>query len=268
MSGIFGIVERDGAPLSPSTLDRMRASMAGWAPDGGALWHDAQAGLGQARLFSTAESHHDRLPRRDVVSDISFTAAARVDNRAELGRLLDISLPEQAELPDTEFLFRAYLRWGQDCAQHVYGDWAFAAWHPAERKLFLARDHCGNTSLFYYADPHRFAFASCRQALLDLNLAPAQMDELYLAQVLVSWTAYHGERTIHTPIRRLPPAHTLTVTPERLQVAQYWWLEAVPELRLPRREDYVAAFTEIFDEAVGARVRTPLVGDGAGRFAV
>jgi asparagine synthase (glutamine-hydrolysing) len=268
MSGIFGIVQRNGAPLSPSTLDRMRDSMADWAPDSGGLWHDTNAGLGQARLFSTPESHHDRLPRRDTLSGISFTAAARVDNRAELGRLLNISLPEQAELPDTEFLFRAYLRWGQDCPSHVYGDWAFAAWHPAERKLFLARDHSGNTSLFYYADPYRFAFASNRQALLDLNLAPAQMDELYLAQVLVSWTAYHGERTPHTSIRRLPPAHTLTVTPECLKVAQYWRLEAVPELLLPRREDYVAAFTEIFDDAVRARLRTPVVGGESGRVAV
>jgi asparagine synthase (glutamine-hydrolysing) len=278
MSGIFGIVQRNRVPLAPSTLDRMRASMAGWAPDGGALWRDPQAGLGQSRLFSTPESHYDRLPRRDAVSGISFTAAARVDNRAELGRLLDISLAEQAELPDTEFLFRAYLRWGQDCPGHVYGDWAFAAWHPAERQLFLARDHCGNTSLFYYADPQRFAFASDRQALLELSLAPAEIasaelipaeiDELYLAQVLVSWPAYHGERTIHTSIRRLPPAHTLTVTPERLQVAQYWWLEAVPELRLPRREDYVAAFSEIFDEAVRARLRTPVLDGDASRVAV
>jgi asparagine synthase (glutamine-hydrolysing) len=100
-----------------------------------------------------------------------------------------------------------------------------------------------------------FAFASDRRALLALNLAPLAMDELYLAQVLISWPAYHGERTIHTPIKRLPPAHTLTVTPDRLDVRQYWFLEQTPELRLKRREDYVEAFREVFDEAVRARLR-------------
>jgi asparagine synthase (glutamine-hydrolysing) len=264
MSGIFGVVQRKGAILAPTPLDRMRRSMANWAPDGGSTWNDRYAGLGQARLFSTPESHYDCLPRMDPASGISFTAAARVDNREELGHLLDISLPEQAELPDTEFLFRAYLRWGQDCPRHVFGDWAFAAWHPMERKLFLARDHYGNTSLFYRADAQILAFASSPRALLDLNLAPAELDELHLAQVLVSWTACHGERTIHHSIRRLPPAHTLTVTPHAVNVSQYWRLEDTPALRLPRRSDYVTAFTEIFDQAVRARLRTPLAGSEAG----
>jgi|SRR5882672_1727804 len=268
MSGIFGIVQRTGAPLAPSTLDRMCRSMAGWAPDGSALWHDGRAGLGQARMFSTPECHHNRLPRVDKASGIGFTAAARVDNRAELGRLLNISLPEQTELPDTEFLFRAYLRWGEHCPAHVYGDWAFAAWHPRERKLFLARDHFGNTSLFFHADPQVLAFASSRQALLDLSLAPAELDELYLAQVLIAWTACHGERTIHRSIRRLPPAHALTVTADRMNLRPYWRLEDTPELSLPRRSDHVSAFTEIFDDAVGARLRTSDAGTKAGIVAV
>jgi asparagine synthase (glutamine-hydrolysing) len=256
MSGIFGIFQRDGTPVAEPTLGIMRRSMAHWGPDGSSIWRDGPAGLGQLRLFSTPESGNERLPYKDKSSGVVFTAAARVDNRAELGHLLNISPQEQAELPDSEFLLRAYLRWGEQCAVRIFGDWAFAAWHPAEHKLFLARDHFGNTSLFYHCDPHVFAYASCRQALLDLNLTPVKLDELYLAQLLISWTAYHGERTIHKPIRRLPPAHTLTVTANQMDVRQYWRLEDVGESSLPRREDYTAAFTEVFDEAVRCRLRS------------
>ncbi|MCX6556470.1 MAG: asparagine synthase C-terminal domain-containing protein, partial [Candidatus Aminicenantes bacterium] len=39
-------------------------------------------------------------------------------------------------------------------------------------------------------------------------------------------------------------------------VRQYWFLEHTPELSLKRREDYVDAFREVFDEAVRARLRT------------
>lgn len=258
MSGLFGIVRRDGEGLEPSVLEALCRGMSNWGPDGCAIWRDGPAGLGQARLSSTRQSRLERLPFADKNQGMVFTAAARVDNREELGQLLGIPSPDHDGLPDSEFLWRAYLRWGEQCPARVFGDWAFAVWHPAERKLFLARDHFGNTSLYYCATPQVFAFASNRQPLLDLNLVPIELDELYLAQVLVSWTAYHSERTIHKPIRRLPPAHSITVKPDAVDVRQYWRLEDAPELHLPGRAQYVEAFTEVFDEAVRCRLRTDL----------
>ncbi len=255
MSGIFGIVQRNGAPVAPSTVQAMRQAMTVWGPDGDTAWQDGPAALGQMRLLSTPESRHERLPYTDAANGVVFTAAARVDNRQELGRLLNLPAHQHPHLPDSEFLFRAYLKWGENFPVRIFGDWAFAAWHPAERKLFLARDHFGNTSIFYHSGPRVFAFASSRQALLALNLAPVELDELYLGQVLVSWTACHGERTIHKLVRRLPPAHAITLTPEREEVRQYWRLEDTSPLNLPGREDYVAAFREVFDEAVACRLR-------------
>ncbi len=243
MGGIYGIFRRDGAPIPLPALETMRAAMAQWGRDGGDLWRNGPAGLGQLRTFSTPEAPFESLPR--IQDGIAFTAAGRVDNRDELIADLRLRISDwntqyatrnmQSPIPDGDILFAAYLKWGEAAPQRIYGDWAFAAWHPAERELFLARDHFGNTALYYYAGPRVLAFASDRRALLALNLAPIEMDELYLAQVLVSWPAYHGERTIHTPIRRLPPAHCLTVTPERLDLRQYLHLENTPELRLPTR---------------------------------
>ena len=46
----------------------------------------------------------------------------------------------------------------------------------------------------------------------------------------------------------------MTVTPERLSVRCYWRLEDTPELHLAKREDYVAAFRDVFDESVRCRV--------------
>ncbi|TRZ84074.1 asparagine synthetase B [bacterium] len=264
MSGIFGIFHRDGSPVAASTIETMRGAMHDWARDGGNVWLKGCAGLGQARTFATPEAQFEHLPYVDAQRGFVFTAVGRVDNRDELPADLRLLIDDRqstignnkSAITDGDLLFLAYRNWGEDGVKRIYGDWAFAAYHPAERKLFLARDHFGNTSLYYYADARVFAFASERRALLALNLAPMPMDELYLAQVLISWPAYHGERTILTPLKRLPPAHTLTVTPERLDVRQYWFLEHTPELSLKRREDYVDAFREVFDEAVRARLRT------------
>ena len=226
--------------------------MAGWGRC--ETWHAGCTGLGQAGGLTSPEAYRG-LPA--PTDRIGFVAAGRVDNLEELRRQL--STPGlQSPHADSDLIYRAYLTWGEDCARRIYGDWSFAAWHPVEQRLFVARDHFGHTSLYYYADERVFAFASERRSLLALNLAPMEMDELYLAQVLIAWPAYHGNRTILRQLHQLPPAHTLTVTSERHHLRQYWHLEDTPVLRLPHREDYIPAFREVFDEAVRARLRSPI----------
>jgi asparagine synthase (glutamine-hydrolysing) len=266
VSGIFGIYQLDGGPVDPLRLETMRSSMAEWGPDGCDILLNGSIGFGQMRFFSTPEAKLEKMPIADKTSAIFFTAAGRVDNREELlKQLAEGARPSaiqsarrynQTIISDVEILFRAYLRWGEDCPVRIYGDWSFAAFHARERKLFIARNHYSGTALYYYSDPRVFAFASSRKALLALNLAPVEMDELYLAQILISWPAYHGERTIQSQIKRLPPAHCIAVTPAGATVRQYWRLEDVSETSLPRREDYADAFRDVFDEAVRCRLRT------------
>ncbi len=257
MGGIFGILRRDGGIIAPSALETMRQSIADWGHDGSDVRLDGAVGLGQLRLFCTPEARYERMP---IICDDGaiFTASGRVDNREELiaDCRLQIAEYEKSKISDGEIILHAYLKWGEDCPKRIYGDWSFAAWHQKERKLFIARDHYGNTSLYYYVDTGVFAFASSYKALLALDLAPIEMDELYLAQVLVSWQAYHGERTIYNPIKLLPPSHCLTVTHDRMDVHRYWRLEDTTELRLPKREDYVEAFRGVFEKAVQCRLRS------------
>jgi asparagine synthase (glutamine-hydrolysing) len=178
-----------------------------------------------------------------------------LDNRNELSRELSTGL-NPGEMLDSEVMLHSYLEWDEDCPKRMLGDWLFAAWRPTEQRLFLARDHFGTTALYYYVDSRIFAFASSRKALMLLGLSPLGMDELYLAQVLVSWPAYHGERTIYKSIKRLPPAHCITVSPNGIAIRCYWRMEDTPPLHLPKREDYVNAFRVVFDEAVRCRLRS------------
>jgi asparagine synthase (glutamine-hydrolysing) len=249
MGGIFGLLSRDGNPIAMPVLDTLSTGMAGWGRC--ETWRAGCAGLGRTNGSAGLEAYYE--PK--LADNIVCVAAGRVDNLKELS--LQLSMAPCRSVTDAELIRHAYLKWGEDCVRHIYGDWSFAVWHPADRKLIVARDHYGNTSLYYYADDRVFAFASDQRALWALNLAPIEMDELYLAQVLVSWHGHHGTRTIHKPIHRLPPAHLLTVTPDRFHIREYWRLEDTPVLRLPRREDYIPAFREVFDEAVRARLRGP-----------
>ena len=241
--GICGVYQRDGSPANFSFVHQLCRLMKPWEISGGKARVEGSTALGGGYIA--------------LENGAMFAGAGRIDNRKELLEVCRVSKNESISMPDSELLCRCYYKLGETVVNQIYGDWSFAAWHPTERRLVLARDHFGNTALYYYADPRIFVFASSRRAILSLNLAPVEIDELYLAQLLVSWSAYHGERTIHFPIKRLPPAHFLTVTPERLETRCYWRLEDTAELNLPRRRDYAEAFREIFEQAVVARLRLP-----------
>ncbi len=185
------------------------------------------AGLGQARLFSFPESRFEDLPVVDDEAGFAFTAAGRLDNRDAL--VAELRLPDRGHgIGDGRVMMAAYRRWGRDAPRRLFGDWSFAAWHPAQRRLFVARDQMGNSAVYYHCDRDTAAFCCSYRALLSLGLTPVELDELYLAQYLISWPRYVGEGTAASAIRRLPPAHTLTVTPEAVRTSCYWRPEDEP----------------------------------------
>jgi asparagine synthase (glutamine-hydrolysing) len=254
MSGIFGLVHLDNSPTAVESLQSMRSAMAFWGPDGGHIWHAGSAGLGSLVLFNAPQALHERVPIESARGFI-LTAEARLDNRLELMYDLGISPADGSALPDGDLILHAYENWGEETPRHLIGDWSFAVWQPAEKKLFLARDHFGNTSVYYYANARRFAFASDRKALFALGI-PRRLNEFYLACGLISWPAHHGPQTIELDLHRLPPGHTLTLKDGNIQTNQYWRLEDVPELKLKKSQDYIDGFLEVYDRAVRDRLRS------------
>jgi asparagine synthase (glutamine-hydrolysing) len=254
MSGIFGVIHLDGSPVPEEELSAMRAAMQEWGPDRSGVWQQGSAGLGSQVLYDTPEAMLERLPLQSQQGFV-LTAEARLDNRGELCGDLRISAAEARGLADGHLIQRAYEKWGEDAPPRLIGDWSFAAWHPREGRLFLARDHYGNTALYYFQDERRFAFASSRKALFALGV-PRRLNEFFLACVLISWTAHHGEQTIELDLRRLAPAHTLRLAGARQQVRQYWRLEDTPVLRLGEKQEYIERFLSIYDRAVRDRLRS------------
>jgi asparagine synthase (glutamine-hydrolysing) len=236
LNGIFGILNRDWRPVEVADLELMRGEMAPWGCEGGSMFRDGPYGGGM--IFDTG----------DDGSGVVFAGAGRVYNRTELCAQLGCG-------GDVALMRLAWNRWGEDAPSRIFGDWAFSVWDPARRRLFLARDHTGNTALYYHAGPRVFAFSSSRRALLALRAAPCEPDELFLAQVLVGWSPRIDGRTSCKALRRLPPAHTLCVSHGEVELRQYWRLEDAPELSLPRPADYAEAFREVFDQAVRDRIR-------------
>ncbi|MGK7900248.1 MAG: asparagine synthetase B, partial [Hormoscilla sp.] len=62
MSGIVGIVNLDGAPVSRELLQRLTEYMIYRGPDAQEIWVDSHVGFGHAMLRTTIESAQERQP--------------------------------------------------------------------------------------------------------------------------------------------------------------------------------------------------------------
>lgn len=254
MSGIYGIYRYDGAPVDLDWLDRMHSAMAYYGPHGHARKIEGAVGMGHLLLElnpeDCCESQPVRTGRGLVVS------AARLDNRDELLDTFGISAADAAHTTDSQLVARAFDHWSEDLCPHLEGDWSLAAWNATSRRLLLARDAIGNSTLYYYQGKGFIAFASALKALLALPGVAKEPDLLRLAEVLVSWP-HDPELTAYMGFRRILWSQVIIVGPEgQISKRQYWTPEGREPLRYPRNENYEEAFLEHYRRAVRSCLRT------------
>lgn len=230
----------------------MAGRLAEFAPDASTAWGEGGVGLGRGLAATLPEDSFDRQPI-GLPGGGFLVADLRLDNRAELSEQLGIHAHRERAMADAQILAAAWERWQQACLSRLLGSFAFAVWDAAARRWFCARDHMGRRSLYFCSQGPLFAFASLPCGLHALPEIPRTADETMIA-VRLAFLPHAGERTYFEKIRRLPPAHCLTVDSQGENLRRYW--KADPQsIALPRDEDYVAAFREVFDQAVRSRLR-------------
>ena len=216
MSGIAGIYNRDGRDINPELLSRMTDAIAQRGLDGSGKWINGPVGLGHQMLWTTPESTLEKQPLCDDTATRCLTFDGRIDNRKELRTSLKTQGVMLRTDTDAEIVLRAYECWGSACPNRILGDFAFAVWDAPHRRLFCARDILGMRPFYYYADNHAFLFASELQQLLQIPSIPREPNEGMIGEYLVSAVNNKNE-TLYKGIFRLPPAHFLIITPDRIQ---------------------------------------------------
>jgi len=234
----------------------MAAALERRGPDGTQLWHDEAIALGHCLLATTPESLVEVLPLADRPSGCTITADVRLDNRDELIAAMELAT-ESRTVGDGELILCAYLRWGENCVDHLLGDFAFAIWDPRARQLFCARDQIGMRQLIYHFSPDRlFRFATEPQAVLAAGGVTRRINQGRIGDFLDDLEGLDLTSTFFEGVVRLPPAHCLTLGASGLSIRRYWELQAQPELKLATDEDYAQAFLAVFTEAVRCRLRS------------
>ncbi len=255
--GIFG---RDGAPVDRPLLQLLACALSFRGPDACEVWAEGTVGFGHTLLRTTYESLAENQPA-SLDRQFWITADARIDCRAELeAELANAGRKVRAAAPDPELILHAYAAWGEACVQHLRGDFAFAIWDARRKTLFCARDHFG-VKPFYYADlGGQFLFSN---TLNCLRLHPDVSDELNesaIADFLLFGLNYDEATTTFRDIRRLPPAHSLSVSAAGLRSERYWSPPIDGRIRYHRPDEYVEHFQTLMQSAIADRLRTSRAG--------
>ena len=257
MSGIFGILNRNGTPVNPADLSGMHETFAQWFDEDRGQWVDRNIGLGHTMQWNTPESSLEKLPRceGELGSRLVITSHTRLDNRKELIDKLGIRRPI-GSVPDSELILASYRRWGEDCPAHLLGDFAFAIWDEQSSRLFCGRDHMGIQPLFYRIVNSQFIFANNIEPLVQGSFPAPRLKQETVAKFLRDGENYSASDTFFDNVFQLPPGSFLIADVSGVMVKQYWSLERTQPFKLNGIDDYCEMLLELLTDAVSSRLRS------------
>ncbi|HYA89350.1 MAG TPA: asparagine synthase (glutamine-hydrolyzing) [archaeon] len=259
MCGIVGTVKFHGVAEAESVRSAA-ATMIARGPDDSGVWISENVGLGHRRLAILDVTPAGHQPMSSPDGRFVIVYNGEIYNFRDLRGELEERGANWRSSSDTEVVLAAYAKWGPRCLKRFRGMFAFAIWDRQRKSLFAARDRMGVKPFYYCCSSAGFAFASRPRALFHLFPAlPGDLDfqalRFYLEAGYVP-----APHSIFQSIRKLPPAHSLTLTGGELRVERYWDLRSVapePDWESRREDELLDELGEI----VSRNVRRRMVSD-------
>lgn len=160
---------------------------------------------------------------------------------------------------NSEYVLRAYLRWGEDVFHYLKGIYAIVIWDAQKELLICARDRVGNIPLFYSDAENETLISISIDAILNQPGVKRAVNQLAVAEFLCDrWIK--PEETYQANVRRLLPGHSLKFSPAGNLHRRYW--EPVPfDQKIEWiTEKEVADFDDLLFQAVTRCVDNKAVG--------
>ncbi len=247
----------NGLPIDPERLALLTRGMLFGAPAHVDCASTPHCGVACITANSTGARNPTASPLRHRQQQRVwlYTADARLDNGAELLAALGAaSGPRPREPDDSRVILLAYLKWGVDCVRHLTGDFAFAIWDDANRRLFCARDALGVKPLYYATASDMCCVASQARQILGQPGMVFSLNESAVAEYLSGYCTAR-QASFFEGLSALPGGHVLLASRHGLRVSRYWYPEHLPTIRYRDRRAYAEHFREIFQAAVTSRIR-------------
>ncbi|MDE2090042.1 MAG: N-acetylglutaminylglutamine amidotransferase, partial [Gammaproteobacteria bacterium] len=236
MCGICGELRFDGGAPDMDAVRRMMDAVARRGPDSEGRYRDGPLAFGHRRLAIIDLSPRSNQPLVDNELGLVLVFNGTLYNYRELRDTLAGEGYRFFTDGDSEVILKAYAAWGERCVERMIGMFAFAVWDARRQQLFLARDRLGIKPLYYTQDRRRLRFASSAQALLAAGGVNTDIDPVALHHHLSLHAVVPAPRTILSGVRKLAPATTLTVTPDKRKRKRVYWRLTARRPAQPRSE--------------------------------
>lgn len=262
MSGFIAIYNTNDKPVQARLLTSIVESLKFRGPDKQKIWIDGSIGLGHALFQTTNEAKYERQPAT-LDSQVWITCSARIDDRKNLVNKLNMKKEINLDkTPDSELILHAYRKWGEDCLEHLLGDFAFAIWDNQNKKIFCARDRFGMKQLYYTQANNEFLICNTLDTIRQYSKVNKNLNDKAIAGFLLfgDHTWLDKSLTVLENVYSLLPAHTLVFQNNEMTINRYWDIpKNLPLIKYKKKSDYIEHFLEIFKTAVEDRIRTPSI---------
>ena len=225
MCGICGYWTPPTAPLPSGALKAMNATLARRGPDGEGYFEADGIGLAMRRL-AIIDLEGGWQPIYNEDRSVVVVMNGEIYNYRQLRQDLLGRGHRLSTSSDTEVLVHLYEDYGDDLASHLEGMFAFALWDLKKRRLLIVRDRLGIKPLYYAYDGGRTLFGSELKAVLAPGVVRTELDPVALDEYF-TLNFIPAPRSIYKAVRKLPPAHRMTIEPDGTRrITRYWSLPA------------------------------------------
>ncbi|MBX9945273.1 MAG: hypothetical protein K2Y40_14410 [Reyranella sp.] len=185
----------------------------------------------------------------------------RLDARRDLeARLVDQLGGRSGSMSDALLCLHAYAAWGAAFLDRIAGDFCFALWDDRQSRLVCARDQLGVRPLFHAEAGAMHIVGDSLAWIADTAPIDDGLDETWIADFLTIGHCLDFERTVYRQVRRLAPAHVLTISAATAAVHRYWRLELGEPLYLRDPRGYSERFLDLLSRSIADRLPAGKVG--------
>ncbi|TYK65764.1 asparagine synthase (glutamine-hydrolyzing) [Colwellia echini] len=252
MCGIAGFSQFNQVKAEQQTLVKMGDAIYHRGPDAGGEYLDEGIALCHRRLSIIDLSAAGTQPMHSSDDKLVIVFNGEIYNYLGLRETLIAEGYQFNTHTDTEVILALYAKYGEQCLEHLNGQFAFALWDKAKQELFIARDRMGKKPLYYYFDNENIFFASELKALLVLPNIPKKIRD----DAVYDFFAYQyipDPKTIFENVYKLEPGHFITFNSKGLNKKEYWDV-SFAQTSNDSEEQLKAKLTQLTDDCTKNRM--------------
>ena len=235
----------------PSDLPQSQLAASLAAGTGRVAGSAARPGLVCAQLLAHNDPRRARGWAPVQIDGLVVLFSGHIGNAGLLAAELGLNWSVQPDADDLARLYGQLVRRSSErCDLRIIGEYAAAVIDPSLQTLRLVRSPLRAPPLHFHHAGARVIASSVPRTILAAGIVP-QLDPLKLADN--AWFNYASDRTgWYEGIAKVPLGTWVEFGPQGVQVQRYYDPLTLPEVRLPRAQDYVEQADALLKEAVAA----------------